>query len=72
MAEPQSDLRRKAYTVAKEIGLTRTQRIELSNLVMTYDHASWSELSEEDLARVVDAMCGYVFITYVIQPGLDQ
>lgn len=72
MAEPQSDLRRKAYTVAKEINLTRSQRIELSNLVLPFDHASWSEIADEDLARVVDAMCGYVFITYVIQPGLGQ
>lgn len=59
-------MRRKAYALAKQIGLDRQDRISLSNMVTCFDHDSWRELSDVQLSRVLDAMSGHQLIAYLL------
>lgn len=67
MTTEQSDLRRKAYMLAKELGLDRQARIELSNVILPNapEHDSWQDLTDEQLGRILDAMHGYAFIRHL-------
>jgi len=59
-------MRRKAYALAKQIGLDRQDRISLSNMILCYDHDSWRHISDVQLARVLDAMEGFALVTYLL------
>lgn len=58
----QSPRRKKMYTVAKEIGLTREERVELARYLLRRDLSSWSELDEDQEVRILDAMEGWLLI----------
>jgi hypothetical protein len=66
VAASQSDIRRKAYALAKEIGLDRQDRHALSNMILCNDHDSWRHISDTQLARVLDAMEGFALVTYLL------
>ena len=66
-AEPQSLRRRKLFLVAKEIGLTRDERIELAQYLLRRDITSWKQLDEEQVLRLLDAIEGYSLIRQLEQ-----
>lgn len=60
---PQSPQRKKMYLMAKEIGLTREERIELARYLLRRDVSSCSDLDEDQVLRMLDAMEGYHLIS---------
>jgi hypothetical protein len=63
----QSDLERKIYLVAKEIGLERSERIELARYLLRRDVSSWTELDPAQVCRIADALEGFQLITELIR-----
>ena len=59
-------MRRKAYALAKQIGFDQQDRISFSNLIVCFDHDSWNELSDVQLARVLDGLEGFLLVTYIL------
>ena len=58
--------RKKLFVMADHIGLTRDERIEISKAVLWRDLTSWSSLTPEQVDRLLDAMEGYVFVTWTL------
>ena len=58
----QSPQRRKLHLLAREIGLTRTERIELSCYLLRRDITTWKQLDDEQVLRMLDALNGYQMI----------
>jgi hypothetical protein len=56
----------KAFALAKEIGLTRDERIELAEIILWRDCESWKHLSDPQIKRLLDAMEGYITITALL------
>lgn len=56
------DRRKKAYAVAREIGLTDEERHALAGYVLRRDATSWKSLSDSQMTRLLDAMEGFVLI----------
>ena len=57
--------RRKAYMIAKEIGLTDEERHELATIILRRDITSWKQLSDAQMTRLLDAMEGYEKINHL-------
>lgn len=56
-------VRKKAYTVAKELGLNREDRIELALMVLPISECkSWDDLDDHDMSRLLDALTGFVYV----------
>ena len=62
----QSALRRKTYLLAKEIGLSRADRMDLAEAVLVHDVNSWSDLDEQEIGRIADALNGYAAISHLV------
>lgn len=62
MPETQTETHRHAHALAKELGLTREERIELAEMLLKRDCQSWVGLREDELRRLVDAMRGVEYI----------
>ena len=56
--------RRKLFVYADEIGLTRDERIELAEIILRRDLTTWKGLDDEQVTRLLDAMEGFLLITY--------
>ena len=54
--------RRKAYMVAKQIGLTDEQRMALAETILRRDITSWKQLDDDQIVRMLDALEGYELI----------
>lgn len=63
--EPQSNKRVKAYTLAKELGLDRDDRIEMAKVLLWRDITSWKQLSDSQMERILDALEGYLLVTHL-------
>lgn len=66
--------RRKAYALARELGMDREERIELAQVLLANeDIESWGDLSDGDYCRLLDGMEGFVFIQAAIlnRPPID-
>lgn len=59
---PQSPQRRKLHLLADEIGLTRTERIELSCYLLRRDITTWKQLDDAQVCRLLDALEGWQLI----------
>lgn len=57
--------RRKAMHYAATYGLDRQERIELAEMILRRDIGSWTELSEPDLVRLLDALEGYALVSHL-------
>lgn len=67
--------KRKAYTLAKQLRLTRDDRIELARVLLWEDVESWRDLTDDQIRRLLDAMEGHVFLMHIITgatPPLPQ
>lgn len=59
----------KAQAEATERGLTRQDRIDLAEYLLRRDVRSWSELTEADLLRLLDAFEGQHLINELMVSG---
>lgn len=58
-SDPATSMRRKAFMLAKAIGLTDDERHELATIILRRDITSWGELNEVQYSRLLDALDGY-------------
>ena len=58
--------RRKLFALADEIGLTRDERLEISKAILWRDITSWSNLTEEQVARMLDALEGFEKVRWTL------
>lgn len=59
----------KAMTQARNFGLTRDDRIDLAEYLLRRDIQSWTELTEDQLSRVLDALDGCSYILHLVESG---
>jgi hypothetical protein len=59
--------RRKLFALADSIGLDREERIEISRAILWRDITSWSNLTPEQVDRMLDALEGYSKISWMLQ-----
>lgn len=52
--------------LAREIGLTGEARIELAEMILRRDVPSWSNLRDEEVVRIADALEGYEKISHLL------
>ena len=64
---PAEARRRKAYMLAKEIGLSREDRVDLASMLLRRSVASWKELDEAQIIRLLDALEGSQLIGHLIE-----
>jgi len=57
---------RLAFTLADEIGLTRDDRLDLAEILLRRDVASWSDLDEAELSRLLDALHGWIYVNALV------
>jgi len=59
---------RKLMLKAKnEIGLTDEERMELASYLLRRDITSWSQLDDDQVTRLLDALEGYELISKLIE-----
>jgi hypothetical protein len=56
----------KMMAVAREIGLTRDERIELAQYLLRRDITSWKQLTDEQVNRMLDCLEGFELITHLL------
>lgn len=59
--------RKKLFIYASNFGLTRDERIELSEMLLRRDITSWNDLSESQVLRLLDAFEGAALLHYLTQ-----
>ena len=64
--------RRKLFVLADKIGLTREERIEISEAMLWRDIVSWKELDDDQVSRMLDALEGYVLVSYLLMNRAAQ
>lgn len=60
---------RKALKYAHDFGLDRDDRLSLAEVLLRRDVASWKDLSEDQLVRLLDALEGYALVRHLRQEG---
>lgn len=58
--------RRKLMALSNEIGLTREERMEFSRALLWRDITSWSQLDDDQVVRLLDALEGYSKINWLL------
>lgn len=58
---------RKAMKYAHDYGLSRDDRLGLAEVLLRRDVTSWTELSEDQLVRLLDALEGYALVAHLRQ-----
>ena len=59
--------RRKLFVLAKEIGLTPEERLELASKILWRDVQTWADLDDAQVLRLLDAMEGYESISQLMR-----
>lgn len=59
-------VRRALFARATELGFSRQERLELAEVVLRRDCATWQDLSDEEAGRLLGAFDGYTFIHHLI------
>lgn len=65
-SDPIVSRRRKAFMLAKDIGLSDEERHELATIILRRDITSWGQLNEAQLERLLDALEGYEKISHLL------
>lgn len=52
--------------LAKQLGLTREERLQLTEVLLWRDVPSWGSLSDAEVQRVLDAIEGYALISHAL------
>jgi hypothetical protein len=55
----------KAMIYARTYGLTRDDRLELAEILLRRDVASWKDLDENQLVRLLDALEGFALVNHL-------
>ncbi len=58
--------RRKVYMLAKQLRLSREDRLQLAEVLLWRDVPSWSALTDDEIARLLDAFEGYALIAHLL------
>jgi hypothetical protein len=58
-----------AQILAGDLNLNREDRLALAEVLLRTDCVSWSNLTQPQLSRVIDAMYGHVYITELQTQG---
>lgn len=58
--------RRKMFALAKEITLTREERLQFSEMLLRRDTTTWKDLTDDDRRRLLDALEGYMLIDVLL------
>lgn len=58
--------RRKLFAICAEIGLTRDERHQLSEMLLHRDITTWATLEDADRCRLLDALEGYMLIDVLL------
>lgn len=56
--------RRKLFVYADQIGLTTDERIEIAQFLLRRDITSWRQLDDDQVNRMLDALEGFLLVTY--------
>lgn len=64
--------RRKLMATAKEIGMTRDERIDLACFLLRRDITTWKTLDDDQICRLLDAMEGWVLIEELVRQRTGQ
>ncbi len=59
--------RRKVLALAREIGLTVDDRMELASALLWRDVVSWADLTDEQVSRLLDALEGYGKVRWLLE-----
>lgn len=54
--------RKKMFVLAREIGLTRDERLALAEILLRRDIQSWKDLDDDQVVRCLDALEGFQLI----------
>lgn len=54
--------KRKLWMLAKHLGLSHDERIELTQYLLRRDITSWEHLTDDQVVRLLDAVEGYQLI----------
>jgi hypothetical protein len=65
MIDERERKRRKIYMLARELGLTREDRIDLAEKLLWRDVESWKDLAEPEIGRMLDALEGFELISFL-------
>lgn len=57
---------RKCMMLFKRLGITRAERIEFASTLLWRDVESFSDLSEAEIVRVLDALEGFALISHLL------
>jgi hypothetical protein len=49
--------------LSKEMGLTRDERIDLSQMILRRDVTSWKQLDDAQVTRMLEALEGYLLVS---------
>lgn len=56
----------KAFALARELGLTRDDRVDFARMLLADDEIrSWSDLHDQQISRIVDGLEGFLFVTHL-------
>jgi hypothetical protein len=58
--------RRKLRLLARDIGLSRAQRMDLACYMLRRDITSWSRLDDEQVSRLLDGLEGFLLVGFLI------
>ena len=56
---------RKAFVLARHLGLLRDERLEIATVILNRDVETWKGLPREDACRLLDAMEGHIYLAYL-------
>jgi hypothetical protein len=56
--------RRKLHVYADQIGMSTAERIELAEMLLRRDITSWKQLDDAQVDRMLDAMEGFLLVSY--------
>lgn len=70
--DTRSDRFRKVMAAADDCFLTRDDRIDLAEYLLRRDIRSWSDLTEDQLLRLLDAFEGHRLINQLIIDGVGR
>lgn len=54
------------HMLAKEIGLTRSERMDLAEMLLRRDITSWKQLDDVQQCRILDALEGWMLIDVLL------
>jgi len=63
--------RNKLMMVAREIGLTREERMELASYILRRDVRTWKSLDEVQVLRLLDALEGFELLSQLLALRVD-